>query len=94
MEDLKLLQNTLASQPDFETHYYQDANFLRVTKYCSSKGLRYLPNFHLVFSALDNGNLCMRVLTFHGRTLSTIFFKLTDAQVPQKVTEALEDILK
>ena len=92
LEDLKLLQNTLASQPDFETHYYQDANFLRVTKYCSSKGLRYLPNFHLVFSALDNGNLCMRVLTFHGRTLSTIFFKLTDAQVPQKVTEALEDI--
>ena len=34
----------------------------------------------------------MRILTYHGRTLSTIFFKLTDSQIPQKVSEALHDI--
>ena len=34
----------------------------------------------------------MRILTYHGRTLSTQFFTLTDQEVPSKVTKVLEDI--
>merc|ERR1711963_802136 len=34
----------------------------------------------------------MRILSFNGRTLSTLLFKLVDSQVPNKVTKALEDI--
>ena len=90
MGDLKVLQNLITeTKEDLKTEL--DTKFLKVTKYRNA-GLRYLPNFHLIFSALDNGNLCMRFITYHGRTLSTIFFKLNDAQVPNKITEALEDI--
>ena len=94
MGDLRLLQDLiLESEQDIETRYYQDSKFLKVTKFVSSnKGLRYLPSIYLIFSALDNGNLCMRILSFNGRTLSTLFFKLVDSQVPNKVTKALEDI--
>ena len=92
MGDLTVLQNYIQQKKqDLEVHCYQDARFLKVTKYCA-EGIKFLPNFYLIFNLLDNEDLCMRVLTYHGRTLSTVFFKFTDSEIPDKVAEALDEI--
>ena len=93
MGDLKVLQNYIESKnQDLEIHCYQEARFLKVTKYCA-EGIKFLPNFYLIFNLLDNEDLCMRILTYHGRTLSTVFFKLNESEeIPDKVADALNEI--
>ena len=94
MELLAPLERFLHQRsPEYEVTHYQAQKFLKVTKFLP-EGLKYLPNFHLVFQVLDNESLSMRILTYHGRTLSTfIFNKFEDgSSVPGEVNQALEDL--
>ena len=92
MELLAPLEEFLRKKSqDYEVQHYQAQKFLKVTQFLPH-GLKYLPNFHLVFQVMDNERLSMSILTYHGRTLSTFFFKAEGSSVPCEVDQALEDL--
>ena len=75
MELLAPLEDFLRKKSqDYEVRHYQAQKFLKVTQF-RPHGLKYLPNFHLIFQVMDSESLSMSILTYHGRTLSTFFFK-------------------
>ena len=54
-------------------------------------GLQYLPNFHLIFTSITEGKYCLRLITFHGKTLDTFILKL-DEEMPEKVSKLLDNL--
>ena len=92
MELLAPLEDFLRKKSqDYEVRHYQAQKFLKVTQF-RPHGLKYLPNFHLIFQVMDSESLSMSILTYHGRTLSTFFFKGDESSVPCEVDQALEDL--
>ena len=91
MECLAHIEQYLLKSPEnYEVQQYQPQKFLKVTKFFN-QGLKYLPNCYLLFQSLDNESISIKTLTYHGKPLSTVFFKLTnEAPVPEEVHQALE----
>ena len=78
--------------PLLECKIYEDDKFLRVTKYYFD-GVCFLPNFYFVFKSLQNGNICSRLVTYHGKTLfKTIFSQNNDEIIPKKLDYHLKQM--
>ena len=68
INELQCLQaKIIAEFPEVDC--YLDSNqgvFLKATtKSTVSHGLRYLPNFHVIFTCLDDDSFCSRLITYH-----------------------------
>lgn len=71
--------------------------FLKATTKSSvTSGLRYLPNFHVIFTYLDSDSFCSTLITYHGRSLDTFVFKNYESEsksdLPEKVLAVLNNV--
>lgn len=88
MIDLKDLEEQIRkSFPELESKLYEQ--FLKISK-VSLQGLKFLANFSLIFSEIQECKFCVRLITYHGRTLDTIIFQSTKEEIiPPKVCSML-----
>lgn len=92
LEELQWIEETIRREyPDLECKFCNEEKFVRVTK-STGAGLRFLPNFYLIFNSINNGSFCLRLLTYNGRTLDTVMFKCPEEVLPEKVTFQLSRI--
>lgn len=89
--DLQGLEEHIKTKfPKLESKLYDQ--FLRVSR-VSLQGLKYLANFSLIFSELQECKFCVSLITYHGRTLDTIIFQSSKEEIlPEKVTSMLLNI--
>lgn len=93
MEDLKNLEQIiLKDHPALISNLLQSCQVLQVyqTKQENDQGLKYLPNFHLIFqtSLTELLTFSVKLATYHGKTVDNIVFKLdTEGQIPTKVKQ-------
>ena len=99
LEELGCLQAIITAEfPQMECHLDSDHGmFLKATSKSSvSSGLRYLPNFHVIFTHLDSGSFCSRLITYHGRSLDCFAFKcgVTESNItlPENVNSLLKNV--
>ena len=88
MEDLQWLDETIRRDfPQLECKMFDNDKFVRVAKTVGSTGLKFMPDFYLIFNSVNNGSFCLRLLTYNGRTLDTVMFRCDhdQEQLPEKV---------
>ncbi len=70
-----------ADFPDLKTDIIDGLEVLHVwkPKRDSVQGLSFLPDFHLIFQCHQSQSFTLRLITFHGRTVDSIFFQRQDA---------------
>lgn len=87
MGTLNLIQQMLLREhPALESNILSTSEALHVWRNKSDrKGLRYLPNFHLIFQAHQEENLTVKLMTFHGKTVDSRAFKHQDQDLPEHV---------
>ena len=92
MGSLNLIQQMLLREhPDLESNILSSSEALHVWRNKSDiKGLRYLPNFHLIFQAHNDENLTVKLMTFHGKTVDSRAFKQHNEDLPEHVKEFIE----
>ena len=94
MGSLNLIQQMLLREhPALESNILSSSEALHVWRNKSDrKGLRYLPNFHLIFQAHQDENLTVKLMTFHGKTVDSCAFKnhSEDFNLPEHVKEFIE----
>ena len=92
MGSLNLIQQMLLREhPALESNILSSSEALHVWRNKSDiKGLRYLPNFHLIFQAHNNENLTVKLMTFHGKTVDSRAFKQHNEDLPEHVKEFIE----
>ena len=91
MEDLQWLDETIRRDfPQLECKIFDNDKFVRVTRTVGT-GLKFMPDFYLIFNSVNNGGFCLRLLTYNGRTLDTVMFRCTadQEQLPEKVNHQL-----
>jgi hypothetical protein len=92
LEELEWLQETVKREyPALETNFRKEDKFLHVWKPIF-QGLKYLPNFNLIFQSHNSGNFTLRLITYHGRTLDTFMFKCPNEEIPETVASILGSI--
>ena len=93
LQELQWLEKLIDKDyPLLECKIYEDDKFLRVTKYYFD-GVYFLPNFYFVFKSLPNGNICSRLVTYHGKTLfKTIFSQNNEEIIPEKLDYYLKQM--
>ena len=92
MEDLQWLDETIRRDfPQLECKIFDNDKFVRVTRTSSGSGLKFMPDFYLIFNSVNNGSFCLRLLTYNGRTLDTVMFRCEhdQEQLPEKVNNQL-----
>ena len=92
MGSLNLIQQMLLREhPALESNILSSSEALHVWRNKSDiKGLRYLPNFHLIFQAHNNENLTVKLMTFHGKTVDSRAFKQHNEDLPEHVKEFIQ----
>ena len=87
MGTLNLIQQMLLREhPVLESNILSSSEALHVWRNKSDrKGLRYLPNFHLIFQVHQDENLTVKLMTFHGKTVDSRAFKHHDQDLPEHV---------
>ena len=98
MEALRCLQAKIMAefpQVDCQLESNHGVFLKATTKSSVTHGLRYLPNFHVIFTCLDKERFCSRLITYHGRSLDTFIFKRydnKDTNLPKKVLAVLNTV--
>ena len=91
MESLKWIQQIVFRDFDnLEANIISTSEILHVFKLKKDlKGLKYLPNFHVIFQAHKSDNLTVRLVTFHGKTVDSLVFKKSEENegLPEHIKE-------
>ena len=92
MGTLNFIQQTLLKEhPALESNIISSSEALHVWRNKSDrKGLKYLPNFHLIFQVHQNENLTVKLMTFHGKTVDSLAFKHQNEDLPEHVTSLID----
>ena len=92
MGSLNLIQQMLLREhPALESNILSSSEALHVWRNKSDiKGLRYLPNFHLIFQAHNDENLTVKLMTFHGKTVDSRAFKQHNEDLPEHVKDFIQ----
>ena len=102
MEERKLdglhgLQEEITIEfPQLDCHLDSNQDvFLKVTSKSSvSHGLRYLPNFHVIFTHLEVKKFGLRLITYHGRSLDSFVFECQEKEGNILLPENVSAVLK
>ena len=90
MESLKWIQQIVFRDfSNLEANIISTSEILHVFRLKKDqKGLKYLPNFHVIFQA-HKDNLTVRLVTFHGKTVDSLVFKKTenDEDIPDHIKD-------
>ena len=80
MESLKWIQQIIFRDfSNLEANIISTSEILHVFRLKKDqKGLKYLPNFHVIFQAHKDSTLTARLVTFHGKTVDSLVFKKTE----------------
>ena len=88
---LLLIETAVTAQfPTLSGQFCAEEEFLHLWKY-SSTGIKYLPNFHLIFEADGFGNVIARLLSYHGKTIDTISISATGRLISQDLVQFVSD---
>ena len=88
---LLLIETAVTAQfPTLSGQFCAENEFLHLWKY-SSTGIKYLPNFHLIFEADGFGNVIARLLSYHGKTIDTISISATGRLISQDLVQFVSD---
>ena len=94
MEVLKEIEDELLKKFPKLSCQIHESQFLHVWK-LSSQGLRYIPNFHLIFESNEDKDFVVKLLSFHGKLLDCVVFKVTEnGALPQNVENFVYDYTK
>ena len=81
-----------------QLYCHMDSNqdvFLKVTSKSSvSHGLRYLPNFHVIFTHSEAESFGLRLITYHGRSLDSFVFECQKNESNILLPENVSAVLK
>ena len=93
MESLKWIQQIVFRDfSNLEANIISTSEILHVFRLKKDqKGLKYLPNFHVIFQA-HKDNLTVRLVTFHGKTVDSLVFKKTenDEDIPDHIKDFMD----